>query len=217
MKHWMLVGWSLLALSVLLPAVYGNEAPPPGPRPKGPAVFAPVAGRPGMLAREVQLVVQVDEKAKTARLQVPFNLFGQPAANPPGADLPPRRGAEAGQLTVPTMVAGMALTLAFASGGLWLARRRTRRSLAILLVLSLFAAGTAAVWADLAPRRGGPKRPPQPVPPVLPALKLPAGVELPDKLVLEAVGAGDRVTLIVPKTMVLKKDKAEAATEKTGE
>jgi hypothetical protein len=217
MKRWMLVGLSLLALALVLPAVCGNEAAPPIPRPKGPPVFAP-AKEGGLPTREVPLVVQVDAKAKTARLQVPFNLlFGQPGANPPGAPAVPPRGADAGRLTVPTLVAGVALTLAFASGGLWLARRRAGRSLAILLVLSLFAAGTAAVWADLGPRPLGPVRRPQPVPPALPALKLPAGVELPDKLILEAVGAGDRVTLIVPKAMVLKKDKAEAAKVKTGE
>jgi hypothetical protein len=191
----MLLASTLLSLGLIVSGARGNEAAPAPPRPRVP----PVAGK-GI--QEVKLLVQVDDKAKVARLQVPVNLLSDPPPGAPPAPPPPRRGADAGALGVPTIVAGLALSLAVASGGLWLVRRRWGRPLAILVVVSLFAAGTAAVWADLGPRPLGP-RPPPPAPPVpaaLPALKLPAGVELSDKLILESVPPDDHVTLIVPKS-----------------
>jgi hypothetical protein len=226
MKRWMLVGLSLLALCLLLPEGWSQQVPPQGGRSNGPFVPRPPAVR--FPPKEVKLAVQVDDKAKTARLQVPLNLMlGRPGGFPPGAFppggipqrgsiVPARRGADAGRFAAPTMVGGVALALAFGSGGLWLVRRRGGRYLAMFLALSLFTAGTAAVWADLQQGGRGPIGPPQPATPPLPALKLPAGVELSDKLLIEMVPTGDRVTLIVPKSMVLKKEKAEATKEKSG-
>jgi hypothetical protein len=59
MKRWVLVGLSLLALYVLLPAVRGQQGPPAGPRPNGPPVPRPPTAR--FAPREVKLAVQVDE------------------------------------------------------------------------------------------------------------------------------------------------------------
>jgi hypothetical protein len=136
-------------------------------------------------------------------LQVPLNLArGQQPADGAAA-APPVKGVDAGtRLGAPTVVAGLAMTLAFASGGLWLVRRGAGRYLAILVVLSLFAAGAAVVWTNLA--LANPL-----MPPALPVLQLPAGIELTDKLILEPVAADDHVTLIVPKSMVSEKEKKE--------
>ena len=193
MKRWTRIGLSLLALGLLLPEARADLLPGRGVRPPvrpigppaGNPFVQPGGGRPTPI--KVKLVVRVDEKSKLPVLQVPLNLaMGQQAG--PGVQTPPPAGADAGpRLGIPTIVAGLALTLAFASGGLWLVRRGSGRALAILLVLSLFAAG-AAVWANGAPRPF--PRPPAPQPrPVLPELKLPAGIELSDKLILEPVAA----------------------------
>ena len=207
MKHCMPLLWTLLSLCLLAPGARANEAAPPPPRPE--PIPQPVVGRGG---REVKLVIQVDDKAKDARLQVPLDLiFGTP--NPPAGPAPlPRRGADAGPLGLPTIIAGLALSLAVASGGLWLARRRWGRPTAMVLVLSLFAAGSAAVWADLGPRPRGPvPRPAPPVKPALPALKLPAGIQLSEKVILEIVPQEDHLTLIVPKSAIVAKDKERPA------
>lgn len=208
MKHRMPLQGALLSLCLLASGARANEAVPPPPRPE--PIPQPVIGKGG---QEVKLVVQVDDKAKVARLQMPLNLvFGTP--NPPAAPapLPLRRGADAGPLGLPTIIAGLALSLAVASGGLWLARRRWGRPAAMVLVLSLFAAGSAAVWADLGPRPLGPvPRPAKPIKPALPALKLPAGIELSENVILETVPHGDHLTLIVPKSAVVAKDKDRAA------
>lgn len=203
----------LLSLCLFAPGAFANEAAPAPPRPE--PIPQPVIGKGG---QEVKLVVQVDDKAKVARLQVPLNLvFGAP--NPPAGPVPsaPRRGADAGPLGLPTIIAGLALSLALASGGLWLARRRWGRPGAMVLVLSLFAAGSAAVWADLGPRPLGPvPRSGPPVKPALPALKLPAGIELSENVILETVPHGDHLTLIVPKSAVVTKDRAAPARDERG-
>ncbi|HWG42746.1 MAG TPA: hypothetical protein VN688_08170 [Gemmataceae bacterium] len=201
MRHALLAGLSLLALGAILPEVHGDLLP--GRRPGLPPAVQP--GR-RILPVKVKLEVKVNENAKLPVLQVPINLaLGQRPAAGGGAALPAededtdRRAA----IGLPTIVAGLALTLAFASGGLWMVRRGSRRSLALLLAVSLFAACTAAVWADIP----GPNRRPRPVPakPGLPSLQLPAGIELTDKLILEPVPNGDHLTLIVPKSMVKEK------------
>lgn len=146
-------------------------------------------------ARRVSLTVEVDERVKEARLQIPANLL--PAAVP-------ARGADAGPLHLPTVAAGVALTLAFVTGGLWLLRRgTTRRVAAGGLLLALFALGGTALLADIAPGRG---RGPKPPPPGGPAgtLLLPGNVQLPPNLVLEVVEKGDGVKLIVNKEMLGK-------------
>jgi hypothetical protein len=159
------------------------------------------------------LVVQMDEKAKQATLQIPMNLmmqFGRPGGPgrpgfPPGGGVPPgRQGADAGHIGTPTIIAGLALTLAFATGGLWMVRRGGGRYFALVLAVSLSVAGTAALWANAAP----PPAPKPPVPPgrqALPNVPLPADLRLTGDILFEMVPNGKQVTLIVPKTMIAKK------------
>ncbi len=201
MKLGMWMGLSLLSAAFVLSGLQANEAPPPG---IGAPKVAPQPAPPQ--PREVKLIVQVDEKARVPKLKVPVGLLLNPFIE--NAPVPPR-GADGRRSALPTVVAGVALTLAFVSAGLWLARRRHGRTLALMGVLSLFAAGTAAVWADLGPRPLGPRREPIPQPPALPTLKLPANVTLSDKLYLELTSEGDHVTLILPKNEA--PDKAKEA------
>jgi len=134
--------------------------------------------------RDVKLEVVIDDKAKTARLQIPQGLLTED-----------KRRSDAGW-PLPTIMAGLALTLAFVSGGLWLVRRGPARKVAaVVLFLSLLAFGTAAVYADLIVR---PRPDPKP-------LTLPAGLTLSDKMVLEVVEKGDTVKLVVNSSMLPKK------------
>jgi hypothetical protein len=188
------IGLPVLFLLGALTAAHGNEAAPQRP-PRLPA-----GERKEVLPRgaaRVSLTVEVDDRVKEARLQIPANLL-------PAAGAAPARGADAGPWHLPTVVAGVALTLALASGGLWLLRRGTARRVAAgALLLGLFAMGGAALFADIPPGRGRPKRPPAPPGP-LPTLLLPADVRLAPEIVVEVVEKGDGVKLIVNKAMLGK-------------
>jgi hypothetical protein len=187
------IGLPVLFLLGALTAAHGNEAAPPRER-------IPARERPEVLprgARRVTLTVEVDDRVKEARLQIPANLL------PPAAPAAPARGAAAWHL--PTVVAGVALTLSLTTGGLWLLRRGSaRRAAAAGLLLGLFALGGTALLADIPPG-GGLRRPRPPAPPA-PAgtLLLPADVRLPPNLVLEVVAKGDGVKLIVNKAALGK-------------
>jgi len=101
----------------------------------------------------------------------------------------------------------VALTLAMVSAGFWFIRRGPGRSVAAaVVVVSLFALGVSAVYADLGPGPG-------PRPPLTPrapaAIKLPADVQLTEDVLVEFTDKGDALRLIVNKANVLKTDKAE--------
>jgi hypothetical protein len=139
-------------------------------------------------AREAKIVVEVDEKATQPRLVVPASMIA------------PAKGKGAGQpgagAQLPTIMAGLALTAAFLTGGFWLLRKGPDRTLALLLAVSLVVAATSAVQADL-PRQ------PRTTP-----VKLPADVNIKsEKLVLEVVPFGDSIKLIVPKDAVKQAEK----------
>jgi hypothetical protein len=198
MSRWLRVGLPVLFLLGALTAAHGNEAAPQRPRTReGERKEVLPRG-----ARRVSLTVEVDDRVKEARLQIPANLL------PPAAPAAPARGADAGPWHLPTVVAGLALTLSLASGGLWLLRRgTTRRVAAGALLLGLFALGGAALFAN-APILGNTFA--QPLPPFaappgpLPNLLLPADVRLSPNIVLEVVEKGDGVKLIVNKAMLGK-------------
>jgi hypothetical protein len=174
MRRWILPAAALVLLGTLS-AARANEAPPKPP---------PDTVKIG--AREVKLVVLTDARAKDARLIIPAALLTDS-----------KKRADAG---LPTIMAGLALTAALVSGGLWLARRGSvRKAAAVALVVSLLALG-GSLYADVSV-----KPPPKPAP-----VTLPAGVTLSEKLVLEVAEKGDEVQLILPSSAVIKPAKPKA-------
>lgn len=184
MKRWTYCAAALMLWGLAADA-HANGPRPPLPPPVNPMLLG---------ARNAELVVEVDENARDARLQIPMKLLAAPPR-------PVKLGADGGR--IPTLVAGLALTCAFVSGGFWLVRRGRSRTLAAVLTLTLLAAGTTAVVADIAVPK--PVKPPvlNPTTPVA----LPADIKLSGKVVLEVVQFGDKIKLIVPKNMVPKVDK----------
>jgi len=176
MRRSMLAALPVLFLLGTLTAVRGNAGPPRDPAPA---------------AQKAKLVVEVDDKANEPRLVIPRSLL-----NP---------AKKVSSLNVPTVVAGVALTLAMVSAGFWFIRRGPGRSVAAaVVVVSLFVLGVSAVYADLGP---GPRlRPPERAPA---AIKLPADVQLTEDVLVEFTDKGDAIRLIVNKANVLKTDKAE--------
>jgi hypothetical protein len=102
----------------------------------------------------VSMVIQVDESAQQAQLQIPRKML---------ADL----RADAGVPTqTETMVAGLSLAVGLACGGLWLVRHHGTVCAKLLtgVIAAMIVSGTA-VWADLAPPGGWKgKPPPRPTP-----------------------------------------------------
>jgi hypothetical protein len=141
-----------------------------------------------------------------------------PGTVPPGVTPPkgtPTQGnpkgtaprADASELRLPTIMAGLALTAAFVSGGLWMVRRGAGRTLIGLLVVSTFVAGAALLWADARVPFPNPRPFTLPDVPKGTPIKLPASVELNDKISLEILPAGDTIRLLVPKSVVKDADK----------
>lgn len=93
------------------------------------------------------LTIKIDEGVREPRLEIPRKLLATWAADKDtqGALQPSRTY---------TMLSGVALALAFACGGLWLARqgdRMTGRGLALLLgAITFLSIGGSAAWADRA-------------------------------------------------------------------
>jgi hypothetical protein len=168
-----------LALLALVEAARADISPPPR-RPSRPA------GR-----KQVKLVVKVDRKVRKPRLVVPRKFIGTRG----------RPRAEAAPSRLPTLAAGVALSLTVVTGGIWLVRRGKKgRFLAgALLAVSLVGLGGAALWADIPPL--GKRRPPAAR---TETVALPAGIQLSDELTLEIVERGNVVTLIVPPDSVLE-------------
>jgi hypothetical protein len=139
--------------------------------------------------------VEVDPAATQPRLVIPRHLLNAIPPLPgvrPGAEAPKRFGAA----SLPTIVAGLALTLSMASGGVWLVRKGKGRAAALLVGLGVFAFGTASLVADVSV----PKKTPAPTP--ARTIALPADVKLPNKVLLEVADDGNAIKLIVPKGMV---------------
>jgi hypothetical protein len=174
MRRSMLAALPVLFLVGSLAAVRGNEAPPRDPAP---------------VAQKAKLVVEVDAKAKEPRLIIPRSL-----ANPPK---------KASSLNVPTVVAGVALTLAMVSAGFWFIRRGPGRSVAAaVVVFSLFALGVSALYAE---------NPEEPKPRPATTVRLPANVQLQEDVVIEFVEKGDVIKLIVRDASALPQgDKLES-------
>jgi hypothetical protein len=127
----------------------------------------------------------------------------QPPPRPGGQDEEPSTEPESkrqSSLPFSTMMIGLALTLSFSTGGLWMARRKPgalggAKPLGLLVaVLSIGLLGGAAVWANFAPPAKPPVPPAQPqVPGPLPALLKMEGVKV------ELLPQGDTIRLILTK------------------
>jgi hypothetical protein len=169
MPRWILASVPVLVLLGISSPARADKAPPPDPAPA---------------AQKVKLVVVVDANAKEPRLVIPRSL-----ANPP-------KKADAG-LSLPTVVAGVALTLGIVSAGFWFIRRGPGRSIAAgVVVLALFALGVSALYADV----GVPR--PRPV-------KLPADVQLQEDVLVEFTDKGDTIRLVVNNATPIKVEKTE--------
>jgi hypothetical protein len=183
--------------------------------------------------KEVKFVIEVDESAKAPRLIVPQNLTTvriRPAPNPKGGAVPPKvappikDGEESltylefestvepatdnGRNPNHLMIAGVALTLAFGMGGVWLVRRNGRsatRGLALLVAAGATLAASTIVWANVP----APKLPSQPRKEIV---LLPVAFD--GKANLEVTFGGDTIRLILDKETYAKikeKPKAPAA------
>ena len=171
MKRWLTPLLGVLFLFGALAPVWANGAPfRPPPLPE---------------AKSAKLVVVVDERVKEPRLVIPKTMMGEK---------------KSAWLETPTVVAGLALTFALVSGGVWLVRRGTTRTVAaVVLALSVLALGGTALFADIA----------KPPPPKVTPVTLPANIVLSDKVQVEFVDKGDEIKLLVSKDMV----KADAKPE----
>jgi hypothetical protein len=137
--------------------------------------------------RIVPLVVELDEGAKAARLVIPRPLVANlHLAEGGGLDRP---DALVRAQDLPTMVAGVSLSLAFVFAGLKLARLRKMpngRQVGLLLALvALGGVGATFVWANQPPNAA----PPQPL--AVPCL---LGTSM---VTVEVVEHGDTIKLIV--------------------
>lgn len=207
MRTLLVAGLAAFGLGLIPPAARADLAPPVPP------------------AKDVKFVVELDEKAKAPKLIVPQNLTTvrfrpgpRPgAAPPPPGAVPPKGGEPLTMLELEgdepvaelaardpnhLMIAGVALTLAFGLGGVWLVRRPGRasgRGLALLLAAGATLTAATVVWANAAP----PPRPPAP-----PKEKVVLPVAFDGKVNLEVVVGGDTIRLVLDKETyaAMKKD-----------
>jgi hypothetical protein len=173
MKRWFLT-LPVLAL-VTVSTAWGNPPPPPPPPPP------PGAGLV-MGPRDAKLVIKKDENAKSARLVIPAGML---------VGVAPKRVGALDRM--PALMAGLALTAAFVSGGFWLVRRN-RAVAAVVLFVSVVVFGASTLQADLA-------RPPRPgvgVP-----IAFPATIRHEGNLTVDVVPQGDTMELIVPPKMIV--------------
>lgn len=210
----MIVAGVLLAGLCVFPAVGRADLAPPVPEPK-----------------TVPVKIFLDEKAKESRIQVPQGLttvrFRRgPAVEPvppsKNAPLPPGSPPPLSEIEAPVsemeadveyahgpieknpnhlMIAGVALTMAFGCGGVWLLRRpdaSTLRGVVLLVASGVTLCGSTFVWANGAP----PPRPPQPAKIDLPLLS-------DGKMKLEVLMGGDTINVILDKATYAKLKEAK--------
>jgi len=143
----------------------------------------------------VPFVVEVDEKAKEARLQIPRKLLPNQRAALDNEEQDPRTGSGVSRLH--TIVAGIALALALTLGGLWMVRQGGHfkgHGLALVLGALAFLSLGGVVWANAAV--------PRDIPPAPEKVVLPEGVK--GQVVVEVVEKGDAIKLILPPSMLSK-------------
>jgi hypothetical protein len=173
------LAFSVALLLTARPALANRAAPP----------FRPQAPK---------LVIEVDEKAKEARLVIPQRFLNNVPAKPRGL----------GQL--PTIMVGVALALGLAFSGLWLVRKRGGMAPLLLAAVAVVGLGGATLWANVRPLPGESVPRPQPKPPV--GLPLLATLE---PIHVETVARGDAIRLIIPLAMKAKLAPAAPAPKPT--
>ena len=189
----------VLGMAAINNSARGDIVPsPPGPHPHSPP--APVASVAASLA------IEVDPQASENLLLVPRKLLGD--AQPTAFRGDRQQGAWLEVIPpLGTVVAGIALSLALISGGLWLAHRRSAQRAAVSLLMIVATAGfaTSLAWADIASPWGHrtPRPPlPTPSPSVAPPL-VPTVVLLAEPIRVKAVD-GDTIKLIVTPSAAAK-------------
>jgi hypothetical protein len=120
-------------------------------------------------------VVEVSEKVRETRLLIPRKLFSAWQADRP----------QASAAAPPLWVAGVALGLSAAFGGLWLVRRG--RTLAAGMAVALVAVGATLSLSGPVRAKARAQLPPVP------------NFTIADQVVVEVVEQGDSVRLILPK------------------
>jgi len=198
---------SLLLTALLAAPVWANRAPPPRPvpPPEPPKVEVVVPAEPKANGR---LTIEARDDVNVSRLQIPKAMLAQLAGEKkPAAAAGGERSDARGRIN--TMVAGGALSMAFALGGLWLfGTGRGRKLLAV--VIGCAGIGGAALMADIRPPRPRPPVPPQP--PEVEVRPLPPlpGITLTGPVFVEVID-GDEMKLIVNKSMLAKLGNAGVA------
>jgi hypothetical protein len=164
---------------------------------------SPVRKPPKMLnvkvgQEEAQLVVKTQESLQRARLVIPDKLVGSPVGE---AEKQGRSG-----IPFPTIVVGVALALAFVSGGAWLIGRGKPGRTAALLLLGLLIVGGCGQTNKPATDGKGPGPGPK-----VTSVSLPATVTLSEEIELAIADGRDHseVTLYVGPEAVAKGDNTE--------
>jgi len=177
--------FALLVLPLSWSLASADIRPWTGPNPKPPPAQS----------KDVSMIVELDSNAKEARLIVPRSIVLRRAG------LDADDGTRLAEGSAPSgkniIVAGVALGLAIACGGIWLVRKNRLSStgLGLFLVLAAGLVGAAVVWANAAPP---PFKPPAPQP----ATNLAKLFE--GKIKVETPAEGDTIKLIVNDEMLQK-------------
>jgi hypothetical protein len=168
----------LLASGVARGDIPGGHSPRPMPYWSPPPQALVTVG-----SRTAVLVVKKDDKARKTCLVLPADLV---TGNAPPQDVGAARN-------LPTIMAGLALTAAFVSGGFCLVRKK-RGVAVVALIASVVVLGCSAAKNKVVPA---------PEPPPTVTVTLPATVQLDGKLILDVVGGQGDVELIVPSASVV--------------
>jgi hypothetical protein len=182
MNRWLTPVLGMFILFGALSPVWANFARPPQPLPLPEA-------------KPAKLVVVIDERVAKPRLIIPKTLMGEK---------------KSASLDTTTIIAGLALSLAFISGGVWLSRRGKARSVAAaVLSLSALTFGATTLFAQNINgnynfNNGGQTRPA-----IVTPVMLPATLVVTEKIQVEYVEQGDEIKLLVSKDMVKNEAKSE--------
>jgi hypothetical protein len=200
---------ALLLLVVAPLVVVRADLPRPWWEPRPDPIADRMKADAERLKRQAPLVITVEEKAETARLLIPRKLVKAwqhaSLATPRNTAVASDRG-----WSLPTLAAGLALTLALTLGGLWLAGWRPgwdgpgARKVTALFLLAVLALGVlgALVRANFPPGSGPPLSPEWMRDAVAVKPIGPEPLRLKGKVEVEVVPEGELIQLFVPRSML---------------